>query len=104
MPLDPITGPMPRSEFVEAVNAPFGQARKAIRKYDPLWGREAGEPIKWKVKYSRRIREEGTATVEAATLKEAEKLADKLPEDQISWDVSNSWDDDIEIESVEPTA
>lgn len=102
MPHDPITGPMPRTEFAEAIAAPFGKAREAIRKYDPLWGRETGEVIKWEVKFTRKVREEGWATVEAATEKEAEKLAEKIPDSQISWDVGDCWGDDIEIESVEP--
>lgn len=102
MKLDPSTGPISRDEFAALIAAPFGEARKAIRKHDPLWGRETGEVIKWEVRYSRKVREEGYATVEAATLKEAEKLADKVPCSQISWDIGDSYDDDVEIESVEP--
>ncbi len=103
MRLDPVTGPMSREEFAEAVNAPFGEARKAIRKHDPLWGRETGEMIKWEIKFTRTVHEVGFATVEATTEKEAEKLADKIPESQISWDVGDDCGD-IEIEDVSPKA
>lgn len=104
MKLDPATGPIPRDEFAAMIEAPFGKAREAIRKYDPLWGRETGEVIKWQVLFTRKVREEGRAIVEAATAEEAEKLAQKIPCGQICWDVGDSWDDDIEIESVEPKA
>ena len=98
--LDPATGPIPRDKFAEIVAAPFGEATKAIRKYDPLWGRTAGENLKWKVTYEKKVIEVGTAIIEAETEKEAVQLADKLEDSKISWDCDR--DGDIISMDVEP--
>ena len=96
---DPVTGPIPRDEFAALVALPCGEARKAIRKYDPLFGREEGEKIEWKVRAERRRDDCGTAIVKASSQEEADKLADDLTEHDFDWD-----DDfgDIEVKSVEP--
>lgn len=98
--LDKATGPIPRDEFASLVSAPYGAAEKAIRKYDPLWGRKPGEKLKWRVKFTREVTEVGYATVEAESEKEAEELADKISDASISWDVEG-WQDNGTIESVE---
>jgi hypothetical protein len=99
---DPVTGPIPREVFAQIVAAPFGGATQAIRKFDPLWGRVAGEPIKWKVKLSRETREVGSAVVEASTEEEANEIAALLPDKDIkSIDVADycgSW----EVDEVAP--
>lgn len=97
MTLDPSTGPVPREKFAEIVNAPYGQAAKLIRKYDPMWGREEGEKIKWRVECSGTMT--GTAYVEASSEEEAMELADKLSASDVDWDGGR---ENIEIESVEP--
>jgi len=81
------------------VSAPFGEAEKTIRKYDPLWGRKEGEIIKWRVKFTRTVYETGYATVEAENEKEAEALADDIPDSKISWDYGGEG----EIDSIEVT-
>lgn len=100
--IDPSTGPVPRDEFASFVNAPFGQAVKTIRKYDPLYAREPNEKIKWRARFERKVREDGWATVEASTKEEAQKLANDLPEAKINWDVCCDWGDDGDLISVEP--
>lgn len=80
---DPVTGPFTRQQFSEMVSAPYGEATKLIRKVDPLWGREEGEPVRWRVEASGRMR--GTAYVKAATRKEADKLADELSDTDFDW-------------------
>jgi hypothetical protein len=96
--LDPSTGPIPRDEFVKLVNAPYGEALKGIRKYDPLWGRQPGEKIKWKVKCRTVGIRYGEAEVEATSEQHAKKLAENLTYDEVEWD----WDeDDFEIVKVE---
>lgn len=100
MPNDPVSGPIPRDKFVEMVNLPYGEACKAIRKYDPMFGRQPGENIKWRVKYSRTLYEEGYATIEATSEDEAEKIAADLPDYNISWSCDDS--DMAQIEDVRP--
>lgn len=100
MQQDPIFGPIPPDEFRTFASLPYGEARKAIQKRDPLWGIETGQPIEWKVKFTRKVYEEGYATVRAATQEEAQKIAEKMPEYQISWSADDC--DETEIESVEP--
>lgn len=102
--IDPSTGPIPRAEFAEIVNAPFGKAREAIRKYDPLWGRATGETIKWRVKFTREVTEVGYATVEASSEKEAEEIAAHVKTSTIAWEPDDCFDEDGEVESVEPLA
>lgn len=99
---DPISGPIPRAEFTALIAAPHGEAIKVIRKYDPLFGREAGEKIKWRVTYRRKAWETGRAMVEAKTLKEAQKLADDMDGRQIDWEPTYSSDDAGDVESIEP--
>jgi len=97
--IDPSTGPVPREKFAALIHAPFGQAAKEIRKYDPLFGRAPGEKIKWTVRVESMGRRDGTAEVEAASEKEAEKLAEDLSSDDVEWD----WDeDDFRITSIKP--
>lgn len=96
---DPVTGPLSREQFAALVAAPFGEATKAIRKHDPLYGRDEGEPIKWKVKFRRTSTEVGFAYVEAATEEGANALADELDDHKISWDYDDS--DLAEVVSVE---
>jgi hypothetical protein len=97
--LDRSTGPVPRAEFADLVNAPFGQAVKVIRKYDPLYGRQPGEKIKWVVQVQEMGRRDGTAEVEAASEKEAEKIAENLSSDDVEWDYDGA---DFRIVSIEP--
>jgi hypothetical protein len=86
--LDPVTGPVPREQFNEIVNAPHGQAAKLIRKFDPLYGRN-GEKFTWAVRFTREVEEEGWGFVEAATEEEAEKLGRTLDPDKLNWDVGD---------------
>lgn len=92
-------GPIPRDEFMKLVEAPFGEAIKRIRKWDPLYGRAKGEKIKWKVECRGELY--GTAYVEAATQEEADKLADDLDCGAVDWGDGSS---DFEIDSVEPVS
>ncbi len=100
MALDPSTGPVPRDEFAKLIDAPCGEAKKVIRKYDPLFGRAPGEVVKWTVMVEATGRRTGVAEVDAATEKEAEKLADDLSGDDVEWDYD---EDDFRIISVKPT-
>ena len=100
-PRDPISGPIPREKFVELINAPFGEATKVIRKYDPLYGREDGEVIRWNVKFARKAYETGYATVEASSKEEAEKIASEMSGSKIDWEPD--YDDELgEIIDIEP--
>lgn len=94
-------GRMTPVQIKELADAPFGQAAKSIREIDPLWGVEEGRPIKWRAKFSREVREVGSAIVEAATKEEAEELAEALPEASIRSDDIDALDE-WELESVEP--
>lgn len=87
--LDPVTGPIPREKFAEIVNAPFGYATKAIRKYDPFYGRKEGEKFKWAVRFTREVEEEGWGYVEAETEEEAIELGQALKEKDLTWDVGS---------------
>lgn len=97
---DKSTGPIPRDVFAEIVAAPHGKARDMIRKYDPLWGRVEGEPVKWRAHFTRRTREVGYATVEASSEKEAEKIAALLDTSTIDWQPDDS-DEEGELDYVE---
>lgn len=88
----PVSGPVPIDEFRALVNAPAGEARKRIQKYDPLFGRAEGEKIKWQVTFTGRGT--GYATVMAASQKEAEKVADGLSDAEIDWE-------DMEVDGME---
>lgn len=96
---DRSTGPIPREKFAALVDAPFGEAAKQIRKFDPLWGLAQGTKIKWRVECSGKLY--GGAIVEASSEEEAMKLADKLTTNDVDWDNGS---DDFEILSVEPAA
>ncbi len=97
---DKSTGPIPRDVFAEIVAAPHGKARDMIRKYDPLWGRVEGEPIKYRARFTRRAREVGYATVEASSEKEAETLANLLDTSTIDWQ-PDDFDEEGELDYVE---
>src|SRR5262245_47066979 len=95
--LDPITGPLTREAFQEAVVAPFGEAKKIIRRFDPMWGRPDGEKFTWRVRVRGTMF--GTAYVEAASEEEANDEACNLRDADIDW---NDQADDFEIDDVEP--
>lgn len=99
---DPATGPIPRDKFAEIIAAPFGEAAKLIRKFDPLWGRVPGEIIKWRVVVEREVTETGVAYVKAATKEEAMKLADNLPDTEFSWEPTGGFGPDYTALAVEP--
>lgn len=97
MALDPATGPIPREEFAKLIDAPFGAATKAIRKYDPLYARAPGEKITWTVRVEAMGRREGTVEIEAPDEKSAREKVCDLSGDDIEWD----WDeDDFRILSI----
>ncbi|MDE2105265.1 MAG: hypothetical protein KGL39_49020 [Patescibacteria group bacterium] len=102
MTTDPVTGPMPREEFKKLIDLPAGQAAATIRKYNPLFGREDGTPIKWRCQFTRTAQETGYATVEAATEEEAQKLASKISDADIEWKMDDNFSEVCELESVEP--
>ena len=95
---DPVTGPIPRDKFAEMVNLPYGEACKAIRKYDPLWGIKDGEKIDYEVVVSARV--QGRAIVKASSLKEAEELAEEIGEHDCDWGGYGC--DDLEVLDVRP--
>lgn len=96
-------GPLSDDEIAALSVCPFGEAKKIIRKHDPLYGLEPGQKIKWAVKLTRTVEEEGYATVEAASKEQAEKLANNLKDTDIDWH-ANCWGDDGDIQSIEPLA
>lgn len=96
---DPSTGPISRETLQELVAAPFGEATKIIRQYDPQWGRADGEKFKWRVQVERSGADTGVAYIEAANKEEANKLADELTECDVEWNYDS---DSIDIVSVEP--
>lgn len=96
------TGPLSPEEFKALVDAPHGQALKAIQKFDPLYGKFSaeGEPRKWRVKLVKEVTATGFVTVEAVTKEEAEALAHGISDYKIDWD----YDDDgtSYVEEVKP--
>lgn len=84
---DPVTGPFSRDEFSALVNAPYGQAWKAIRKHDPLFGRTSGERFKWLVTLEQDCPMRAHAFVEACSEDEARELAENLPFNDLDWNV-----------------
>lgn len=80
---DRITGPLSRTEFAELVTAPYGEAKKVIRKHDPYYRLEPHEKVRFRVEVSGRMR--GMAYVEATSQAEAEKLADALTDASFDW-------------------
>jgi acyl-CoA reductase-like NAD-dependent aldehyde dehydrogenase len=100
---DPISGPLTRDELRELAAAPFGEAARIIRRFDPLWGRQTeGELIRWRVRFIREVTEEGYAYVEAATKDDAERLADEIPVSQIDWDHTRHYERDAMIDDIAP--
>lgn len=100
---DPVTGPLSRAEFQKLVTAPHGEAVKVIKKFDPLYGLEPGEPIEWWVTFKRSmVTETGRAVVKAATLQEAQKLAEELKANDIDWEPDYRSGDCGEITELEP--
>jgi hypothetical protein len=95
---DPSTGPLSRETFKKLVDAPYGQAKKEIQKIDPLYGREPGELIEWKVRF--RADMMGTAFVKATSEEEAENLAAELSPNDVDWD---TYTDDFDVIDVEPS-
>lgn len=93
-------GPVPAEVMAKAVAAPAGQAAKIMRQYDPLFGKGEGEPVRWKCKLSRTVRQSATVYVEAPTEEQAEELAAEFEDDSAVWDDDDT--DDFEIESIEP--
>jgi hypothetical protein len=100
MAKDPVTGPISREKFAELVASPYGEACKEIRKHDPMWGRKAGEKIRWRVSFSRTSHETGYAIVAACSEKEAEKIACDLDDSKIAWDYDDC--DLAQVEDVSP--
>jgi hypothetical protein len=51
---DPITGPLPRHKLKELADAPYGEAKRQIQVYDPLWGQSEADKArqkKWATDY-----------------------------------------------------
>lgn len=96
---DPSTGPIPREKFAELVNAPFGEASKAIRQHDPQWGRAPGAKFQWLVHVERSGSDQGRAWVDAASQEEAEQLAANLSTFDVDWEYDG---DRFMVVSVEP--
>jgi hypothetical protein len=94
---DPISGPMPRDQFRELVDAPFGAATKAIRKYDPQFGRADGEKFRWRVHAESTMR--GSAYVMASSQEEADDLAADLDCNDFDW---CDYSSDFDVLEVEP--
>lgn len=101
MTKDASTGPIPRDVFARLIDAPHGEALNTIRKYDPLFRRQNGELLKWKVTYFRTILDTGTAIIEAADEKQAWIIADKISTKEISWSMGDASPHAGCIESVE---
>lgn len=95
MTRNPISGPIPLDKFKELINLPFGGALKAIRKYDPLYGLQEGEKLRWEVTASGYMT--GRSVVYASSKDEAEELAEELTAADFDWDT----DDSIDIDTVE---
>lgn len=97
-------GPLSREMFQALVDAPHGSAAATIKKYDPLYGtgKEGPPPaFKWRVRFSRRAREEGFAIIEAPTEAEAERKAAEMSENEIDWDAGRDSDWGFEVTNVE---
>lgn len=99
MALDPSTGPIPRAEFAKLVDGPYGAAVKIIRRHDPMYGREEGEKIKWRVEVTGTMT--GTGWVEACSREEAEKAAENMSSSEIDWDGGR---EGFDVLSVEPAS
>jgi len=96
-------GPLSQEEFKALVETPYGAAKLAIQKHDPLWGRDEPAPSekrKWRVTLTQMVTMSGCVTVEAETEDEAELLADAIPDSKIDWNYRSTYSS--EIDSVEP--
>jgi hypothetical protein len=80
------TGPISADEMRALADAPYGKAAEELRKHDPFWGRGEGEIIKWRVDLSKHVTMIGHVVVEAASEKEAEALADAIPDEKVQWE------------------
>lgn len=92
------TGPIPPEEFKALVDAPHGQALKAIRKYDPHYGKDDGDLRKWRVKLVKEVTATGFVTVEAVSEEEAGSLAHGISDYKIDWDYDDdgtSWAEEV---------
>lgn len=96
MQFDPVYGPIPKAEFAELVAAPYGEATKRIRKYDPFYKREEGEKIRFRVEATGRMH--GVGYVEASNQEEADKLADELTDASFDWRDSSGGFDIVSVE------
>lgn len=100
--MDPVSGILTRDELRALAAQPgFGEARKAIRRRDPMWGVAVGETIEWRVSMSRDSRDEGYVIVRAASAEEAERLAGDVKEADIVY-VDTAPIGDWEIEDAVP--
>lgn len=91
------TGPLTPDELKALAEAPYGEATKAIRKHDPMFGRKPGEKVEWQL--LARNTSTFVAYVEAETEDEAHELARKLG--SAEWDFYST-NKSFEILSVEP--
>jgi hypothetical protein len=100
----PSFGPVPPNEFAEAQRAPFGQATKILRKYDPLFGRVGPGPTKtFRISVRKRVYRTDSASVEVEATDEAQArdLIDEMDWNKFSWDEGcDEDDDDCDIHSV----
>jgi hypothetical protein len=93
-------GPMTPEAFADAVNAPYGTAKRLIQRIDPLWGRAEGEKFEWKVTADCMTR--GVAYVTASSQEEADKLADQLSFNDFEW--GDGFSDNFDILWVQPSS
>lgn len=94
------TGPIPPEEFRALIEAPYGAATKAIRQYDPMWGRKDGETVRWRVRVSMERPVVGSVIVEAETEEEAIDRAFEVNPDTIEWEPDGMAN--LMVESAEP--
>lgn len=82
-------GPVPKHEFERAKKAPYGQAARILRKYDPMFGLvENAENLKYfSVSVSRIIEKDDHAIVKvrATTEDAARELVDKMDWTNFDW-------------------
>lgn len=90
-------GPITSDDMLAAIAAPAGGAAKIIRKSDPMWGREPGEEIEWRVRLRAKRPLSGTVIVSATSAKEAMQRAEDLDSWAIDWDDG----DETDIEAIE---
>lgn len=93
--------PFTSEQLRELAALPYGEARKRIRKIDPLWGLEEGEEITWRVSATQDVPMVGRATVRAASVEAAEAKAHALSYHEFDWEPDGPTDD-FSIDSIEP--